>query len=73
MALLSQLYFEKNMPSIRLQDGINRINALKKKQLEREMNRLQLEIRRAEADKDENKLGILNRQKMEIIRQIYAL
>jgi DNA primase len=73
MALLSELYFEKNMPSIRLQDGINRINALRKKQLEREMNRLQVEIRRAEADKDEAKLGILNRQKMEIIRQIYAL
>jgi len=61
------------MPSIQLKDGINRINALRKKQLEREMNRLQLEIRRAEADKDESKLGNLNRQKMEIIRQIYAL
>jgi DNA primase len=73
MALLAQLYFEKNMPSIQLKDGINRINALKKKQLEREMNRLQIEIRRAEADKDESKLGNLNRQKMEIIRQIYAL
>jgi uncharacterized small protein (DUF1192 family) len=73
MNLLSQVYFDKNMPSIQLKDAIKSLNALKKLQLERRKAQLQLEIERAEADKDKVKLASLDRQKMDIIRQMYAL
>jgi uncharacterized small protein (DUF1192 family) len=61
------------MPSIQLKDAIKSLNALKKLQLERRKAQLQLEIERAEADKDKVKLASLDRQKMDIIRQMYAL
>ena len=73
MRVLSRIYFEENMSSIQYKDAVNSLNAIKRMQLSRRLKKLQMEIERARADKDEEKVEDLHQKKIEIGRLIKTL